>query len=64
MESETPYNPSSRVRAVIYVVLVLGTAVVLPLHEASMVSDLVLKLWLSLSAAGHVLARLNTGPRS
>lgn len=48
-----------KVRATIYVLVVLGTAVLVPLHAGNVVSDLVLNVWTSVSGAASALAVLN-----
>jgi hypothetical protein len=48
-----------RVRAAIYITVVLGTAVLVPLNVAGAVSDLVMSVWTSVAAAASALAALN-----
>lgn len=55
-------NLPSKVRAAIYIVVVLGTAAIVPLHSAGNVSDLVLAVWTSVSGAASGLAALNVTP--
>lgn len=52
-------NFPSQVRQGIYITVVLGTAIVVPLHAGGVVSDLVLNVWASLSGAASLLASLN-----
>lgn len=52
-------NLPYQVRAVIYALVVLGTAVLVPLHAAGVVSDVVLAVWTSLAGAASGLAALN-----
>lgn len=52
-------NPSPKVRAMIYVLVVLGTAVFVPLHAAHAISDLVFNIWSSVSGAASLLAAVN-----
>lgn len=52
-------NPPPKVRAAIYIVVVLGTAALVPLHAAGVVSDTVLAVWTSVSAAASGLAAIN-----
>ena len=52
-------NPSPKVRAIIYILVVLGTAVVVPLNQAGIISDVVLSVWTSVSGAASLLAALN-----
>lgn len=51
-----------KVRKAIYVIVVLGTAVIVPLHAAGVVSALILALWTSISGAASGLAALNVTP--
>lgn len=48
------------VRKTIYVIVVLVTAVLVPLQVAGVVSDLVLAVWTSVAGAASGLAALNT----
>ncbi len=48
-----------KVRATIYVLVVLGTAVLVPLNVANVVSDLVMSVWTSVCGAASALAALN-----
>lgn len=48
-----------KVRLTIYIVSVLGTAIVLPLYAAHVVGDVVLAVWTSVSAAANGLAAFN-----
>lgn len=58
MSINLPYQA----RATIYVVVVLGTAVLVPLHAAQVVNDVVLAVWTSVAAAASGLAALNVTP--
>lgn len=51
-----------KVRAAIYVLVVLGTAIVVPLNQADVLSDTVLAVWSSISGAASLLAALNVAP--
>lgn len=55
-------NLPSRIRAVIYICVVLGTAIVVPLHAAKEISDLFLNVWTSVAGAASGLALLNVTP--
>lgn len=55
-------NLPSKVRAAIYIVVVIGTAALVPLHAFSVVSDVVLAVWTSVSGAASGLAALNVNP--
>lgn len=48
-----------KVRAAIYVMVVLGTAVIVPLNVANVVSDLVMSVWTSVCGAASALAAFN-----
>lgn len=48
-----------KVRAAIYIIVVLGTAVLVPLNVASIVNDVVLAVWTSVAGAASGLAALN-----
>lgn len=50
----------SEVRKVIYIVVVLGTAVLVPLNAGGVVPDLALAVWASVAGAASGLAALNT----
>lgn len=56
MEVGFPAN----VRKVIYVLVVLGTAVLVPLNVGGVIPDLVLAVWTSVAGAASGLAALNT----
>lgn len=49
----------AKVRAAIYIIVVMGTAVLVPLNIADVVSDLVLAVWTSVAGAASGLAALN-----
>lgn len=48
-----------KVRAIIYVVVVVGTAVLVPLNASGVVSDIVLQVFTSVAGAASALAALN-----
>lgn len=52
-------NPSPNVRAVLYVVVVFGTALLVPLNAAHVVSDVVMSVWTSVAGAASALAAFN-----
>lgn len=52
-------NPPAKVRVAIYVIIVMGTAVLVPLNVAHIVSDLVMSIWTSVSGAASLLAAVN-----
>lgn len=51
------------VRATIYILVVMGTAVLVPLNVAGVVSNTVMSVWTSVSGAASLLAALNVTPR-
>lgn len=51
-----------KVRAGIYITVVLGTAVLVPLHAAGLVNDVVISVWTSLAGAASALAAFNVSP--
>lgn len=56
-------NLPSKVRATIYVLIVIGTAVFVPLNNANVINDVFMSVWTSVSAAASALALLNVkGP--
>lgn len=52
-----------KVRATIYVIVVLGTAVLVPLNVAGTVNDLVMSVWTSVAGAASALAALNVSQK-
>lgn len=48
-----------KVRATIYILVVMGTAVLVPLNVADVLNDLVMSVWTSVCAAASALAALN-----
>ena len=60
MKLNLPY----KVRAGIYVAVVLGTAVIVPLNTAGILPDVVLAVWSSLAGAASLLAALNITPEN
>lgn len=53
-----------KVRALIYVLVVLGTAVLVPLNVAGVVSDLIMSVWTSVAGAASALAALNVNRKA
>lgn len=52
-------NPSPKVRAWIYIIVVMITAIIVPLNLAGIVNNVVMSVWTSVSGAAVLLARLN-----
>ena len=52
-------NPSPKVRAAIYISIVIGTAILVPLNIAEIVNNVVMSVWTSVSGAAALLARIN-----
>lgn len=48
-----------KVRAAIYVIVVMGTAVIVPLNVADIINDVAFQVWTSVSGAASLLAALN-----
>ena len=55
MQVVFPYQ----VRVTIYILVVLGTAVLVPLNVAGIINDVVMSVWTSVSGAASLLAALN-----
>lgn len=53
------FNLPPKVRAAVYVTVVLGTALLVPLNVAGVVNDVVMSVWTSVSGAASLLAALN-----
>lgn len=52
-------NLPPKVRVTIYIIVVMGTAFIVPLNLGGVVSDLVMSVWASVSGAASLLASLN-----
>lgn len=52
-----------KVRAVIYVVVVMGTAVLVPLNASGIVGDVIMSVWTSVAGAASALAALNVSKK-
>lgn len=50
---------SYKIRAIVYVLVVIGTAILVPLNAGGVVSELVMNVWTSLAGAASMLAALN-----
>lgn len=48
-----------KIRSAIYITVVMGTAVLVPLNVAHVVSDVVMSVWTSVAGAASMLAALN-----
>lgn len=55
-------NLPSRVRAIIYITVVMGTALIVPLYAAGIVSNVLMAVWTSVSGAASALAAVNVTP--
>lgn len=55
-----PFNLPPKVRFAIYISVVMGTALLVPLHAAHAVNDLIMSVWTSVAGAASGLAVLNT----
>ena len=49
----------SKIRVAIYVFVVLGTAIIVPLYAGHVISDLFFAVWTSVTGAASGLAALN-----
>lgn len=52
-------NPSPKIRATLYIAVVLGTAIIVPLNAGGVINNLVLAVWTSVSGAVSALAAFN-----
>lgn len=52
-------NLSPKTRQLIYIVVVMGTSVIVPLHQFHVVSDLVMAVWSGFSGSASLLAAFN-----
>lgn len=52
-----------KVRATIYIIVVIGTAFIVPLYAGHVLNDLVLAVWTSVSGAVSALAALNVSSK-
>lgn len=52
-------NLAPKVRLAIYIIVVMGTAVLVPLNVADIVNDTIMSVWSSVSGAASILAALN-----
>lgn len=55
-------NLPSKIRKAIYILVVLGTAVVVPLDQYDVVSDVLVAVWTSVAGAASLLAAVNVTP--
>lgn len=52
-------NPSPQVRTLIYIIIVLGSAILAPLNVSGIISDTAMSVWVSVSGAASLLAAIN-----
>lgn len=52
-----------KVRVAIYLVVVLGTAALVPLNVAGEISDTIMSVWTSVAGAASALAALNVSSK-
>lgn len=57
-------NLPPKVRAAIYIIVVLGTATLVPLNVAGVVDNVILSVWTSVAGAASLLAALNVNTKS
>lgn len=55
-------NIPRNIRAAIYIITVMGTAVIVPLEAAQVIPTIVLTVWASVAGAASGLAALNITP--
>lgn len=55
----SPITLPPKARLVFYLVVVFGSAVLVPLHVGNVVSDLVMNVWTSVAGAASALAAFN-----
>ena len=58
-EENMELNLPDNVRKAIYIIIVLGTAVIVPLNLYGIVPDVTMAVWTSVSGAASLLAALN-----
>ena len=56
-------NPSPQVRTLVYIAIVLGSAVLAPLNIAGIISDTAMSVWVSVSGAASLLAAINVSDK-
>lgn len=52
-------NPTPKIRAAIYIAVVLGTAILVPLNISHVISDTIMAVWTSVAGAASGLAAIN-----
>lgn len=57
------FNPNPKVRLVIYIIVVMLTALIVPLHAAGVVNDTILAVWTSIAGAASLLAGINVSSK-
>lgn len=56
-------NPPPKIRILIYITVVMGTAVLVPLNAAHIVSDVIMSVWTSVAGAASILAAVNVSDK-
>lgn len=54
---------SPKVRVAIYIIVVMGSAIIVPLNLGGVVSDLVMSVWTSVTGAASLLAAINVNKK-
>lgn len=52
-------NIPSQIRQIIYVLVVIGTSIIVPLNATGVLNDVILLVWSSVSGAASLLAGFN-----
>lgn len=56
-------NLPPKIRFAIYITVVMGTAVLVPLNAAELVNDVIMSVWTSVAGAASALAALNVASK-
>lgn len=57
------FNLPPKVRKIVYIAVVMISAVLVPLNVAGVVNDVIMSIWTSVSGAASLLAVLNVAKR-
>jgi hypothetical protein len=57
-------NLSPKVRQGIYLVVVFGTALLVPLNQAGLIPEVAMAVWTSVAGAASALAAFNVNPEA
>lgn len=56
-------NFPPKVRVAIYIIVIMGTSIIVPLNLGGVVSNVAMSVWTSVSGAASLLAALNISKR-